>query len=67
MKPEEAVTRLKEMRTEVVREMPHVGCCPPSVLNDPLATKCTCYKCGLVAALFRAEIVLRDALGMPPF
>jgi hypothetical protein len=62
MKPQEVVTRLMEMRTEIKRMMPHINCGPV-----PCFGNCNCYKQGLLAAIIRAEMKARTDLGMPPF
>jgi hypothetical protein len=66
MKPHDVVNELMEMRRKVVREMPHVGCVP-LVSAGPQEYKCRCYKLSLNAALLRAEIDVRNSLGMEPF
>ena len=66
MLPADAVAELMEMRRKVVREMPHVNCRPMQV-GPGYFMQCTCYKQSLKAALIRAEIDIRNSLGMDPF
>lgn len=68
MNPQEVVTRLMEMRTEVQRTMPHVGCSPLfNAETDPFSPFCNCYKRDLLRALLAAESDVRVALGLEPF
>ena len=64
----DVVRRLQEMHTEVQREMPHIGCelvVHPGI--RPVVLPCTCYKKDLLQVIRDSEMLVRDALGMPPF
>jgi len=68
MNPQEVITRLMDMRSEVQHTMPHIGCSPLfNVETDPFSPFCHCYKRNLIRALLAAEDDIRVALGMEPF